>query len=112
MIASRALLTDLRNQVGALEADLRQRAEGDLSEVLRVAWQDARESGRTACGYKLWLTEQVSQSAIAWVLATVFARFCEDNRLMDAPFLAGLEGRLALALARQQAYFRQHPERS
>ena len=112
MIASRALLTDLRNQVGALEADLRQRAEGDLSEVLRVAWQDARESGRTACGYKLWLTEQVSQSAIAWVLATVFARFCEDNRLMDAPFLAGPEGRLALALARQQAYFRQHPERS
>ena len=88
MIASRALLTDLRNQVGALEVDLRQQAEGDLSEVLRVAWQDARESwaGR-ARGYKLWLTEQVSQSAIAWVLATVFARFCEDNRLMDAPFL-------------------------
>jgi hypothetical protein len=112
VVGSAALLTDLRNQVGALEADLRQQAEGDLSEALRAAWRDARESGHTACDYETWLTEQVTQSAIAWVLTTVFARFCEDNRLMDAPFLAGSEGRLALALARQQAYFRQHPERT
>ena len=111
MIGSRTLLADLKDQVRALEVDLHQQAGSQLSEALRAAWQDARESGHTACVYGAWLDEQISQSAIAWVLATVLARFCEDNRLTDAPFLAGPEGRLALALARQQAYFRQHPDR-
>ncbi|HEX3959487.1 MAG TPA: BREX-2 system adenine-specific DNA-methyltransferase PglX [Trebonia sp.] len=111
MIESRTLLADLRDQVRVLEADLHRQAGSHLSGALTAAWRDARESGRTASGYGAWLDEQISQSAAAWMLATVFARFCEDNRLTDAPFLAGSEGRLALALARQQAYFRQHPDR-
>lgn len=111
MIESRALLTDLRDQVRALEADLHQQAGGQLSGALRSAWQNAQKTGRMACGYEAWLDEQVHQSAIAWVLATVFARFCEDNRLTDAPFLAGCGSRLSLSVARQQAYFRQHPDR-
>ena len=89
MIESKTLLADLRDQVRVLEADLHRQADSHLSEVLRAAWQDARESGRTASGYEAWLDEQISQSAVAWMLATVFARFCEDNRLTDAPFLAG-----------------------
>ena len=52
------------------------------------------------------------KSASAWVLATVLVRFCEDNQLIDAPFLAGPEGRLSLARDRQLAYFLRHPERS
>lgn len=111
MIGSRTLLADLKDQVRALEVDLHRQADSQPSEVLRAPWRDARESGHTACDYGAWLDEQISQSAIAWVLATVLARFCEDNRLTDAPFLAGREGRLALTLARQQAYFRQHPDR-
>ena len=111
MIGSRALLTDLRDQTHMLEADLHRQVDSQLFGTLRVSWLHARESGRTTCGYEAWLDDQISQSAIAWVLATVLARFCEDNRLTDAPFLAGREGRLALALARQRAYFRQHPDR-
>ena len=94
-----------------LVADLRQQAADQPSEALKAAWQGARESGGSASGYEAWLDEQINQSAIAWMLATVFARFCEDNRATDAPFLAGPGGRLFAALARQQAYFRQHPDR-
>ncbi len=111
MIDSKALLADLRDQARILEADLRYQADSQLSEALRSAWQDARESGHTACDYAAWLDERIAQSATAWVLATVFARFCEDNQLTDAPFLAGPGTRLSLAVAREQAYFRQHPER-
>ncbi len=111
MIESKALLTDLRDQVRVLEADLRHQADSQLSGALRAAWQNARKVGRLTSGYEVWLDEQIHQSAIAWVLATVFARFCEDNRLTDAPFLTGCGSRLSFALARQQAYFRQHPDR-
>ena len=89
MIDSAALVKDLRDETRALEADLRGHTAGTPPEALAV-----------------------SQAASAWVVATVLARFCEDNQLIDAPFLAGPEGRLALARDRQQVYFLRHPERS
>ena len=89
MIDSAALVKDLRDETRALEADLRGHTGGTPPEALAV-----------------------SQAASAWVVATLLIRFCEDNQLTDAPFLAGPEGRLALARDRQQVYFLRHPERS
>lgn len=53
-----------------------------------------RETSRTAAAYGVWRDERVTQAA-AWVPATVFVRFCEDNGLVDYPFIAGLGERLA-----------------
>jgi hypothetical protein len=89
MIDSAALVKDLRDETRALEADLRGHTGGTPLEALAV-----------------------SQAASAWAVATLLIRFCEDNQLTDAPFLAGPEGRLALARDRQQVYFVRHPERS
>ncbi|SFK38637.1 DUF7008 domain-containing protein [Streptomyces pini] len=48
----------------------------------------------------MWRDERVRQSAAAWVLGCVFVRFCEDNGLIDEPFIAGPGERLAEAEAR------------
>lgn len=106
-----ALLKDLRGQVGALEGDLRARAAEveEFATALRAEYDQAYEAKRTAAGYETWLGERVTQAAAAWVLATVFVRYCEDNRLIEAPFLAGPGERLAEAEERREAFFRAHP---
>ncbi len=114
MIARSALLADLKTQVRLLEADLRERSWGqaEFATALSAEWQTAREAKRTAATYEAWLDDRVTQAAVAWVLATVFVRFCEDNELIDHPYLAGPGERLAVAIERQQAYFERHPERT
>lgn len=88
MTDDRDLLRSLAQQRLAIEADLRASAGRSSAADLRA----------------------INESASAWVLATVLVRFCEDNQLIDAPFLAGPEGRLSLARDRQLAYFQRHPE--
>lgn len=44
---------------------------------------------------------------MAWVLGTVFVRWCEDNELI-APVLSGPGDRLGEAQDTQSAYFRRH----
>jgi len=112
VIESKALLSDLRELVRTLETDLRGRVETEPSRALEAAWRTARESGRAALSHGAWLDDHVNRAACAWVLATVFARFCEDNQLIEAPFLAAPGSRLSLAIERQQAYFGHHPERT
>jgi hypothetical protein len=90
VIEHRTLLDGLKDQVRVLETDLHGSAGSASSRVL----------------------EEINQAACAWVLATVFTRLCEDNQLIDAPFLAGSEGRLSFATERQQAHYRQHPDRN
>ena len=51
----------------------------------------------------------MTQVAAGWVLACVFARFCEDNGLLEQAMLAGPGGRLAEARERQNAYFGDNP---
>ncbi|TDD75135.1 BREX-2 system adenine-specific DNA-methyltransferase PglX [Actinomadura rubrisoli] len=111
MIERSALLADLRTQVAVLEGDLRKRAEDDEETRTRLQedWQGARATRRIAASYKTWLGDRVAQAAVAWVLGTVFLRFCEDNGLIDIPFIAGPGGRLALAQERQADYIRQNP---
>ncbi|WP_424211371.1 BREX-2 system adenine-specific DNA-methyltransferase PglX [Streptomyces sp. BI20] len=105
------LVKDLKRQVLLLEDDLRARTESEdeIRTRLETEYQQAKESRRTAARYESWRDERVTQSAAAWVLACVFVRFCEDNGLIDEPFIAGPGDRLAVAEARHEAFFRENP---
>ncbi|MGY2008063.1 BREX-2 system adenine-specific DNA-methyltransferase PglX [Nocardia gipuzkoensis] len=112
MIDRTALLTDLKKQVGAVERDLgRQldRPETDQARraatQLRAEYDRARKVGRTAATWAAWRDERITQVAATWVLGTVFVRFCEDNRLIDEPYLTGpTDDRRELAQARYDDY--------
>ncbi|MEV0924528.1 BREX-2 system adenine-specific DNA-methyltransferase PglX [Streptomyces spongiicola] len=107
MIDRKALLGDLKQQVKTVEADLgRQvRALSDVGARLRAEYDRARKLGRTAATWTSWLDERVTQVAVAWVLGSVFVRFCEDNRLIPEPYLTGPDGdRRELAESRYDAY--------
>ncbi|WOI61960.1 BREX-2 system adenine-specific DNA-methyltransferase PglX [Streptomyces fradiae] len=107
MIDRKALLDDLKQQVKAVEADLGKqvKALGEVGARLRAEYDRARKLGRTAATWNAWLDERVTQVAVAWVLGTVFVRFCEDNRLIPEPYLTGPDGdRRELAEARYDAY--------
>ncbi|MGW7402176.1 BREX-2 system adenine-specific DNA-methyltransferase PglX [Streptomyces sp. NPDC054833] len=107
MIDRKALLNDLKQQVKAVETDLgRQvKALGDVGARLKAEYDQARKLGRTAATWTSWLDERVTQVAVAWVLGTVFVRFCEDNRLIPEPYLTGPDGdRRELAESRYDAY--------
>ncbi|MEV7596636.1 BREX-2 system adenine-specific DNA-methyltransferase PglX [Kitasatospora sp. NPDC089797] len=105
------LLRDLRKQVVLLEDDLRERShsEDEFRTRLEREYQKARAANRTAATYETWRDERVTQSAVAWVLGSVFVRFCEDNGLIDEPFLAGPGNRLTDAEERHEAFFREYP---
>ncbi|MFF1569218.1 BREX-2 system adenine-specific DNA-methyltransferase PglX [Streptomyces sp. NPDC058293] len=108
------LLKDLRKQVKTLEDDLRERSEAvaEYKAKLEAEYTHAREAKRTAATYGAWRDERITQVAAAWVLACVFVRFCEDNRLLPDPFLAGREERLKDAEDRDAEFFRLNPEKN
>ncbi|MFI9011844.1 BREX-2 system adenine-specific DNA-methyltransferase PglX [Actinosynnema sp. NPDC053489] len=107
------LVKDLRKQVSALEDDLRERSEEEpFASALKTEYDEARKAERTAATYGAWRDERVTQVAVAWVLGTVFVRFCEDNGLIEWPFIAGPGGRLADAVERHEAFFKEHPEKN
>ena len=87
MIDRTALLADLQQLVGDLEDDLRNRCTDvpDIDAVGRAQWLRAESAGRTAQSYETWREGWITQAAVAWVLACVFVRFCEDNGLVGAP---------------------------
>ncbi|MFE4213612.1 BREX-2 system adenine-specific DNA-methyltransferase PglX [Streptomyces sp. NPDC056844] len=109
-----ALLKDLKRQVAALEDDLRARTDSvdEIRLRLEAEYRQARDARRTAAPYGAWRDERVTQSAAAWVLACVFVRFCEDNGLIDEPYIAGPGERLAEAEARHEAFFRDNPTKN
>ncbi|PTM99843.1 BREX-2 system adenine-specific DNA-methyltransferase PglX [Streptomyces sp. VMFN-G11Ma] len=107
MIDRKALLDDLKQQVKAVEADLARQVKAlpVVSARLRSEYDQARKLGRTAATWTSWLDERVTQVAVAWVLGTVFVRFCEDNRLIPEPYLTGPDAdRRELAESRYEAY--------
>ncbi|MEV5509907.1 BREX-2 system adenine-specific DNA-methyltransferase PglX [Streptomyces orinoci] len=107
MIDRKALLNDLKQQVKAAEADLARQVKAvkEVGDRLRAEYERARELGRTAATWNSWLEERVTQVAVAWVLGTVFVRFCEDNSIIPEPYLTAPEDdRRDLALARYEAY--------
>ncbi|SCG34783.1 BREX-2 system adenine-specific DNA-methyltransferase PglX [Micromonospora humi] len=112
MIDRKLLLSDLQKQVKNLEKDLREQAES-VEEVrlkLRGEYDHAFKVGRTAATWTTWRDERVTQAAVAWVLGTVFVRFCEDNGLLPDPYLSGPGDRLVLAEEAEAQFFRDQPD--
>ncbi|WP_405610574.1 BREX-2 system adenine-specific DNA-methyltransferase PglX [Streptomyces sp. NBC_01508] len=107
MIDRKALLDDLKQQVKAVETDLARqvKAVAEVGTRLHAEYDMARKLGRTAATWNSWLDERVTQVGVAWVLGTVFVRFCEDNRLIPEPYLTAPEDdRRDVALARYEDY--------
>ena len=111
MINRTQLLADLQTVLRRLEADLLERSEemAPVKEVLRGEHQRARTAERTAQSYEDWRSDYITQIAVAWVLSCVFARFLEDNRLVEPPKIAGPGERLTRARDEHELYFRAHP---
>ena len=65
---------------------------------------------RTAATFETWLGEPGIQVAVRWVLATVFVRFCEDNGLIEYPYIAGPGDHVQLAADLQGKFYENHPE--
>ncbi|HXT92813.1 MAG TPA: BREX-2 system adenine-specific DNA-methyltransferase PglX [Trebonia sp.] len=112
MTATPALTSDLQRQVLRLEDDLRERvaADPDLEGRWKQEHQRAVDKDRTAASWVTWRDDRVTQAAVAWVLTSVFIRFCEDNALVKPVWITGPEGRRQEALDAQLAFFREHPE--
>jgi hypothetical protein len=110
MTATQALTDDLKKQVIALEDDLRRRVDEDGE--LRGEWQrthrQATEQDRTAWSWTQWRDDRVNQTAVAWVLMSVFIRFCEDNGLVKPVWITGPGRRRQEALDAELAFFREH----
>ncbi|HCX84435.1 MAG TPA: BREX-2 system adenine-specific DNA-methyltransferase PglX [Micrococcales bacterium] len=125
MIRSATLLTDLKAQLKTLVADLRSRAEtlddpeNTWGPRLREQFDEATRRERTGRSWIDWRDDQVDQAAVAWLVATTFLRFCEDNHLLDGArldgetvatrWLAGPDGGTALAVENQARYLRANP---
>lgn len=113
MIDSQLLLDDLKVEVTKLEDDLRARcdAHADVDAPLKAQYEAARAQKRTALTYKAWRDEELTNVAVAWVLACVFVRFLEDNDLVETLYLAGPD-QAGVARARDQheLFFRENPK--
>lgn len=112
MSATDRLTSDLKAQVLLLEADLRDRVESDanLAGRWKAEHQQALQAERTAAPWVSYRDDRIIQAAVAWVLTSVFVRFCEDNALVQPVWIAGPPSRRQEALDAQLAYFRQNPE--
>jgi hypothetical protein len=115
VIVSKALKDDLVKQVKSLEDDLRSQVETvpEVFDRLRGEYNRAFKLGRTAATWASWRDERVTQAAAAWVLGTVFVRFCEDNGLLPQPYLAGPDhDRMILAEETHDEFFRANPAKT
>lgn len=112
MTVSSALTGELKKVVLTLEDDLRRRVQSQPE--VQAAWEQEHRSAlareRTALSWQEWRDDRVTQAAVAWVLTTVFIRFCEDNRLLKPVWFVGPPERRQEALDAELAYFRTHPE--
>ena len=108
MTATAALTTDLQRQVLLLEDDLRARLQADTEREghWKQEHQHALGKERTAATWVTWRDDRITQAAVAWVLTTVFIRFCEDNRLVAPVWISGPKERRQEALDAQLAFLR------
>jgi hypothetical protein len=112
-IAIKTLQPELVRLVKKLHTDLRERCD-EFQEVgapLQEEYQRALEARRTQETFQAWRENVLDQVAVAWVLATVFVRFLEDNLLIDECWLASDDkARRGEARERYTAFFKSHPE--
>jgi len=115
MIDRHALLNDLQGLLRRLEADLLERSTSDevpeVGQWLRAEYAKAKDAERIAQTQTQWIDDFITQVAAAWVLSCVFARFLEDNTLVEPPRIAGPGARLERARDEHTLFF-QNPERA
>jgi len=115
VIGDRAgLVAGLKALVAQLEDDIRARI-GEVPELrahLADEHRKATAAQRTAMSVEEWREGEITQAAVAWVLACVFVRFLEDNGLIDSPLISGAGDRRTAALGHREEHFREHPEHS
>ncbi|MFI6433227.1 BREX-2 system adenine-specific DNA-methyltransferase PglX [Rhodococcus oryzae] len=113
------LVKALRKQVTILEDDLRARVDGadvdarqpEVGERWKAEHTAALKAQRTAASWQAWRDERVTQAAVAWVLLTVFARYCEDHALVSKAWIGGADADARQqALDARRAYFTGRPE--
>ncbi|MGI8810703.1 MAG: BREX-2 system adenine-specific DNA-methyltransferase PglX [Acidimicrobiales bacterium] len=114
MIDAPRLLRDLQGDLGPLVSDLGTTVKGDeeVRAHLDREWRTAFDAHRTGRSFEDWLEDRLTQVAVAWLLACVFVRFCEDNLLIDEAAIGGHGERGDAARAAQQRYFTEHPHDS
>jgi hypothetical protein len=97
----------VRGLVRALVADLRARVSADptLRDRLTAEHSRAVAGLRTSETFDVWCDEQCEQAAVAWVVACVVLRFCEDNGLVDAVWLGGAVGDSAVRAHRARRHY-------
>jgi hypothetical protein len=107
----KTLLPDLKKLVQQLDEDLLTRAteNAEIDAGLREAFAQIVNGGRTAQAFEVWREDYLDQVGVAWVLACVFVRFMEDNRLIEECWLAGEGERRGLAEDTHELFFRKHP---
>jgi hypothetical protein len=114
MINRSTLLADLKQLVTTVQDDLRIRASSadvpDVGSRLADEYARAQAARRTAATFEAWREGEITQMAVAWILSCVFARFLEDNFLVDTARIAGpTQERLEDARDARLAFFRSHP---
>lgn len=122
MINSVALLKDLKTQLNLVKADLRacaDNANDRWGARLQDEYAEARRRERTGHSWVVWRDNEVDQAAVAWLIATTFIRFCEDNDLLSGArvegqpvpvgWIAGPGDRTTRAEENLTAYFRENP---
>lgn len=104
------LTRELAAQVTSAEQALHRTVgeDAELRANLKADHGRATAVRRTGATWSSWLDEQVTLSAVAWVLGTVFVRWCEDNGLIE-PRLSGPGERLGDAQDAQQQFVSAHP---
>lgn len=103
MSAHETLTSELRAEVLRLEDDLRARVTAlpHVHDAWHVEYDAARAAKRTAAAWESWVDERVTLAAVAWVLTTVFIRFCEDNALVKPVWISGPRHRGAIDAQQQ-----------
>jgi hypothetical protein len=113
MIDRTQLLSDLQTLVRQLENDLQERINSpevpEVGERLQAEYQKAKKADRTAQTFNQWVSDYKTQVAVAWVLSATFARFLEDNDLVNPPRLSGPGNNLRRARDEHELYFRERP---
>jgi hypothetical protein len=111
VIDRKQLVADAKRLTSKLVDDLRVRSDevDEVRELLRGQFAQAQAAGRTERAYEDWREDQLAQAAVGWVLASVFVRFCEDNRLVDTPLISGPGERLDLARDHRTSWLGKNP---
>lgn len=107
----------LRPLVQLLIDDMRSRLNATPEEKAswRAQFDAAKKAERVGVAYDDWETEQLTQAAVGWVVATVFIRFIEDNELFGEgrAYLSGYNAPLREAARYfERELYRRHPEQS